>query len=167
MMQSEIEILPALPIDIPAIQEIVQETWPATYLKIIGQQQLDYMLQLFYSTEALLHQMKQGHLFLIAKQDNRILAFAAYNQEAEKIWKLQKLYALPITQGKGIGSLLIDYIINDLKSRKAACLKLNVNRYNSAKIFYEKLGFEVLAAEDIDIGNGYFMNDYVMQKNVE
>ncbi len=166
-MQTEIKIVPALSDDIPAIQQIVQITWPDTYLKIIGQQQLDYMLQLFYSTEALMKQMEEGHLFLVAKQGHKILAFAAYNQEDEKTWKLQKLYALPDTQGRGIGSMLIDYIINDLKHRNTTRLKLNVNRHNSAKIFYEKLGFKVVLEEDIDIGNGYFMNDYVMQKNVE
>ncbi len=166
-MQTEIKIHPAQQVDIPAVQEIVQITWPATYLKIIGQEQLDYMLQLFYSTEALLHQMKQGHKFIIAKQGNLILAFAAYNQEEEKVWKLQKLYALPNTQGKGIGKMLVDYIIHDLKNNHAVWLKLNVNRHNSAKIFYEKLGFKVVSEEDIEIGNGYFMNDYVMQKNVE
>jgi ribosomal protein S18 acetylase RimI-like enzyme len=53
-----------------------------------------------------------------------------------------------------------------MKTQGATTLQLNVNRNNPAKIFYEKLGFAVLNEEDIDIGNGYFMNDYVMQKMI-
>ncbi|MGZ8545109.1 MAG: GNAT family N-acetyltransferase, partial [Flavisolibacter sp.] len=48
----------------------------------------------------------------------------------------------------------------------ATVLRLNVNRNNSARSFYEKLGFEMIGEEDIDIGNGYFMNDYVMEKKI-
>jgi ribosomal protein S18 acetylase RimI-like enzyme len=39
---------------------------------------------------------------------------------------------------------------------------LNVNRNNKALGFYQKFGFVILREEDIDIGNGYFMNDYIM-----
>ncbi|MEI9808163.1 MAG: hypothetical protein WDO16_09960 [Bacteroidota bacterium] len=41
-----------------------------------------------------------------------------------------------------------------------------MNRSNNAKLFYEKIGFIVIREEDIDIGNGYLMNDYVMEKQV-
>lgn len=46
----------------------------------------------------------------------------------------------------------------------ATVLELNVNRQNKARIFYEKFGFVIVEEKDIPIGNGYFMNDYVMQK---
>lgn len=164
--ESGIEIQQALESDIPVIQQIVQITWPATYLSIVGSEQLDYMLQLFYTKDALLNQMNHGHRFILAKHDDAIPAFASYNQINEDTWKLQKLYALPETQGKGIGRLLIDYIINELRNKNAQWLILNVNRYNSAKSFYEKLGFEVTGVEDVDIGNGYFMNDYVLRKGI-
>jgi hypothetical protein len=39
---------------------------------------------------------------------------------------------------------------------------LNVNKYNKAKFFYEKLGFTITKEEVIDIGNDYVMDDYVM-----
>jgi ribosomal protein S18 acetylase RimI-like enzyme len=40
---------------------------------------------------------------------------------------------------------------------------VNVNRHNKALHFYEKYGFKIIREEDIDIGEGYFMNDYVME----
>lgn len=60
--------------------------------------------------------------------------------------------------------MIIDHVINDISSKDAASLGLNVNRYNKAKGFYERLGFNVIGEENIPIGNGYFMNDYVMEK---
>jgi ribosomal protein S18 acetylase RimI-like enzyme len=57
-------------------------------------------------------------------------------------------------------------LITAIKQKGATSLLLNVNRNNPTKGFYEKLGFTVIKEEDIDIGNGYFMNDYVMEKKV-
>ena len=56
----------------------------------------------------------------------------------------------------------MDYIISQMKHHRATMLELNVNRLNSAINFYKKLGFEIIQEEDIDIGNGFFMNDYVL-----
>lgn len=162
----QVEITTAQQSDITVIQQIVSITWPETYLSIIGQEQLTYMMNLFYTEKALKDQMNDGHHFILAKHAETVCAFASYNQTNEDTWKLQKLYALPDTQGKGLGRSLIDYIIRDIKNKNAQQLLLNVNRYNSAKIFYEKLGFEVTEIEDIDIGNGYYMNDYVLCKKI-
>ena len=152
--------------NIPAIQELVQLTWPVTYGPIIGQAQLDYMMQLIYNTEALKEQMyKKGHQFIVAAEHNVPVGFASYsvkNSDVPTIYRLHKLYIDPVQQGKGIGKILFNFILNDIKPFGATDLELNVNRFNSAKLFYEKIGFKVIAEEDIDIGNGYFMNDYVM-----
>ena len=40
---------------------------------------------------------------------------------------------------------------------------LNVNKYNNAIHFYMKQGFTKVKDEVIDIGNGYVMDDYVME----
>jgi len=57
-------------------------------------------------------------------------------------------------------------LVAAMKIKGASSLQLNVNRNNNAKVFYEKIGFAVIKEEDIDIGNGYLMNDYVMEKKV-
>ena len=44
---------------------------------------------------------------------------------------------------------------------------LNVNRHNYDSIVaYESLGFKKIRKEDNPIGHGYYMNDYVMEKNL-
>jgi diamine N-acetyltransferase len=90
-----------------------------------------------------------------------------YGPLENKIYKLHKLYVLPAEQGKGTGKALIEFIINDIKSKNARALRLNVNRYNNARSFYERLNFKIISTEDIDIGNGFFMNDYIMELKIQ
>jgi GNAT superfamily N-acetyltransferase len=80
-----------------------------------------------------------------------------------KNWKLNKIYILPVQQGKGMGKFIINYIVAAIKPHNAKALQLQVNRSNKAKDFYEKLGFTIIETADFDIGNGYSMNDYVME----
>lgn len=162
----EITIVKASIQDIPKIQHIAYESWPVAYTHIVGKEQIDFMLKLIYSKEALLKQFEENHHFIMANENETTLAFASYNLiTSPGIYKLQKLYALPMQQGKGIGKKLIEFIIEDIKQRGAVSLQLNVNRKNKAISFYEHIGFKIIRQEDIAIGNGFFMNDYVMEKS--
>ena len=150
--------------DIPSIQSITYKTWPVAYGKILSQKQLNYMLDLMYTNEALQEQFKEDHVFYIAELNGQAVGFAAFNcYEKPDVYKLHKLYVLPQAQGSGAGKALLQFVINKVKELKASTLLLNVNRHNTAINFYKKIGFSVLKKEDVDIGNGYFMNDFVMQ----
>jgi ribosomal protein S18 acetylase RimI-like enzyme len=122
------------------------------------------MMEQMYSEDSLLQQMDKGHQFIIINENEKPVGFASYGETVSGIFKLHKIYILPSRQGKGAGRFAIEQIIADILPQGAKTLRLNVNRHNKAKNFYEKLGFEVAATEDIDIGNGFFMNDYVMEK---
>lgn len=150
--------------DIEAIQTITQLVWPATYTHIIGNEQIEYMLNKFYATDALSKQMtEERHNFLIAQEEDSAVGFAAWSEIAYGVAKLHKLYVLTDVQGKGIGKQLIATIKEQCKLASISQLILNVNRYNKPAIeFYRKYGFEIIKTEDIDIGNGYFMNDYIL-----
>ena len=148
---------------IPTIQNIASITWPVAYGEILSPQQLDYMMELIYSKTALQKQIEKGDEFIIACNDEQPVAFASYSPKENnlQIFNLHKIYILPNQRGKGIGKLLIKYIAAAIKP--CSILQLNVNRLNKALYFYQKLGFKITGEEDIDIGNGYFMNDYVME----
>jgi ribosomal protein S18 acetylase RimI-like enzyme len=73
---------------------------------------------------------------------------------------------LPECQGTGAGKILMDEVIKRTADAGNKSLLLNVNRDNPALGFYKKKGFEIIKTEDIDIGNGYFMNDYVMELKI-
>jgi len=152
--------------DVPVIHKLAHTIWPHTFSEILSAQQIDYMLQLIYSETSLQEQMNEGHQFLLAEENSIPIAYADYSLLKNDIYKLNKIYVLPQQQGKGIGKLLIDFIIQRIKKENASVLLLNVNRHNKAKGMYERLGFTVIGEEDIDIGKGYFMNDFIMQKKL-
>ena len=57
---------------------------------------------------------------------------------------------------------MIDEVIKIAKNNQQKGVFLNVNKYNKAQFFYQKLGFIITKEEVIDIGNNYIMDDYVM-----
>jgi diamine N-acetyltransferase len=150
--------------DIPLIRQLTFAIWPQTYSHMISQQQIDYMLEMMYSPAVLQKQIEEdGCTFIIVYEDGEPVAFASFNETESQIWKLNKIYILPSQQGKGTGKFIINYIVDEIKAKAAKSLQLQVNRQNKAKDFYEKLGFKIINTADFDIGNGYFMNDYVME----
>jgi RsiW-degrading membrane proteinase PrsW (M82 family)/ribosomal protein S18 acetylase RimI-like enzyme len=156
----------AFPHDIPLIRDMAFKIWPVTYGGILTNDQLDYMLGLLYSEKRLEEDMQKGIQFAMLYDGVQPIGFASIGMTEPQIYKLHKIYVLPSYQGKGAGKFIINELINVIKQKGATTLLLNVNRNNPAISFYEKLGFTVIREEDVDIGNGYFMNDYVMEKKV-
>jgi ribosomal protein S18 acetylase RimI-like enzyme len=153
--------------DLTTVEQLAREIWPVTYEGIVPTEHLTYMLDLFYNNAALRDQLlNQHHIFLMVESAGKPVAFASYSTIAPGVSKLQKIYVHPDTQGLGIGKQLIDYIVRDLQSKQVHTLRLNVNRYNKARFFYVKLGFVIVKEEDVDLGNGVFMIDYVMEKKL-
>lgn len=160
-----IEIKKAEINDLAIISKLAYEIWPIAYGKIVKKDQLEYMLDMMYSISSLEHQYKTlKHHFILVFENKTPVAFASFSpHEDSMVYHLNKIYVLPGQQGKNIGREMIRYVSEEIKKEGATCLQLNVNRYNTALHFYEKQGFKIIRNEDIDIGNGYFMNDYVME----
>jgi diamine N-acetyltransferase len=163
-----IEIIEGNEGDIPAIVQMAEKTWRATYVKILTPEEMDYMLTTIYGREALKKVMQNGsQKFLLLKDGNGSQGFVAFGPRKEDpgIFKVHKLYVLPSNQGKGYGTLLIEEVKSRMRLMGVATLDLNVNRHNPAKEFYGKLGFEIIGEEDVPIGP-FFMNDYVMRLKI-
>ena len=159
------EIKKASTADIDLIRELTFKVWPQTYAAIISKEQIDFMLEMMYSVASLTKQMtEEGCQFEIIYENDIAVGFASFSEIENRIWKLHKIYILSNQQGKGTGRFLLDYILNFIRENGATALRLQVNRHNKAKEFYEKLGFAVIEVADFEIGNGFFMNDYVMEK---
>ena len=153
--------------DIPLIRELTFRVWPQTYAAILSQEQIDYMLEMMYSTNSLEKQMTAGGCqFIMVYENGNPVGFASYNEEEPKRWKLNKIYILQNQQGKGTGKFVINHIIDEIKKQNGTSLFLQVNKHNNAKTFYERLGFAEVDFINLDIGNGYFMNDYIMEKQL-
>ena len=167
-MDESLSIRPGDLDDINIIGFLAQQIWPETYGEILTGEQLQYMLNLFYSPASLRRQMLDDkHQFLIVEEGEEPIGFAAWSGTAEPgVFKLHKLYVLPGRQGKGLGRGMLQYIYQVIRPQGARTLLLNVNRWNKARQFYERMGFAVIKEEDVPIGRGYFMNDYVMEVSV-
>lgn len=155
--------------DIEKIQEIAHITWPVTYGEILTAAQLNYMLEMIYSKEALLKQIEnKEQLFYLILDTNSTIGFIGieHNYKNEAVTKIHKIYLLPETQGKGYGKIVFEEIEKMASENHSKELLLNVNRFNTALNFYKKLGFEIKETVDIEIGNGYLMEDYVMGKEI-
>jgi GNAT superfamily N-acetyltransferase len=155
--------------DVETILNIAEKTWWATYSPILEKEQISFMLGEIYSVEKISSQLKTNtQTYLILIEDGKPVAFAGYSprEEDPDIYKLHKLYCLPETQGKGYGKILINEVAKKTLEAGRHTLDLNVNRYNKAKNFYEKMGFSIAYEEDIPIGP-YWMNDYVMRKELK
>jgi diamine N-acetyltransferase len=158
------EIRNATAEDIPLIRELTYKVWPQTYAAVLSQEQIDYMLEMMYSPASLEKQMNDGAQFIFVYDSTEPVGFASYQETEPSIYKLHKIYVLPSQQGKGTGRFVIDHIIAEIKNKNAKALQLQVNRNNKAKSFYERLGFVAIKEIKLDIGNGFFMDDYIMEK---
>ncbi len=151
--------------DLEIIREIAYKTWPDTYNEMVGEAQVNYMLDKMYNKGVLLEQLMAGCIFLIAENESKPIGFMSFdNINPEKaIYKLHKLYLLPEAHGKGLGKIMMNEVYNHVIKLGGKTLQLNVNKKNKALDFYEKLGFIKKEAVTIDIGNGFVMDDYVME----
>ena len=156
----------ATEIELPILESLALEIWPHTYSDIITKEQMDFMLNWMYSTETLSKQLKAGHEFYILRKDSRDIGFLAIEQESTEL-KVNKVYVLPSLQGIGAGKQLMHKAIERAKAKQCSNIFLQVNRANTAKFFYDKLGFTIRREEKFDIGHGFFMDDYIMELKVE
>ncbi len=149
--------------DIPTIIDIQEKTWEPTYRDILSKEQIDFMFEKIYSPESLADQMRSGQQFMVLLSDQIPVGFSSVSEEKPGKFKLHKIYVLPATQGTGAGKYLLQETESFVRSVGGTVLSLNVNRYNKAKSFYEKMGFLVVDEQDIPIGP-YWMNDYILEK---
>lgn len=150
------------------IEMIIRLAWivfPHTYKEILSPEQMEYMMDWMYSPENLHKQMTEdGHIYYLAFEGDEPAGYLSIQPEGEHTYHLQKIYVLPSFQGKKLGKLLFEQAIKAIKElHPEPCqMRLNVNRQNKALTFYEKMGMKKVDEGDFHIGNGYYMNDYIM-----
>lgn len=155
--------------DLNVVRDIAYKTWPDTYGEIVSAAQIDYMLGSLYCVETLSANVtEKNHHFLLVKEGHNYLGFASYEHHynAGPVTKIHKIYILPEAQGKGVGKMLINKVVDLVKEAGIEKLRLNVNRHNKAISFYRKLDFAIVAEEVIPLDHGYVMDDYIMEKQI-
>ena len=130
------------------------------YDPIIGKEQNDYMLDMFQSVEAVTEQLSHGYNYYFAKNDGTNAGFLAYYPREGALY-LSKLYLYKDQRGKGFSRVMLEFLKEKAKELGLNRIELNVNKNNPTKYIYERLGFTVAREEKNDIGNGFYMDDFV------
>lgn len=135
------------------------------YDPILGKEQNDYMLKKFQSYDAIRGQLEQGYRYYFVGDKAHRLGFMAFYPRGEAMY-LSKLYLYKNERGKGYSRRMIDFVAAEARAEGLSAIELNVNRFNGSVDIYEKLGFTRIRSEKIDIGSGYYMDDYVYSMSV-
>lgn len=153
--------------DLTSVAAVADETWRGHYPGILTDAQIDYMLARGYAREALAAFVVEPRSGIaLAERGGELLGFAAWlPADARDALKLDKLYVRPFHHGAGVGTALVDHVADVARADGCARLVLNVNRRNDASIrWYERRGFVVRGRGDFPIGNGFVMEDFIMEK---
>ncbi len=149
------------------IEDLAKVIWPVSFKKMISSAQIKYMLDWMYKQEKLKENYRNGHRYAIFTENNNSIGFISYETKTNKSTvRIHKLYVHPLIQKKGIGKKLLDYTVKKARNKNMFYVDLFVNRTNPAVLFYKHLGFTIEEEIDLDIGNGYFMNDYRMKLKI-
>ena len=164
MHEPRAELSPLTVADVDAVSALARTVWQATYPVLISQAQIDAMLADRYAAERIRAQLDDPrHAWRVARKDHALAGFAHAVLDASGC-KLDKLYVHPAHQRRGIGTALIRWVVDWARAQQACRLWLQVNRGNTQAIrAYEKVGFRIIESRVFDIGNGFVMDDHVME----
>jgi len=152
-------------VDIQTIEKLAHKIWNAHYVPIIGQNQVDFMLEKFQSFDAITSQIKNGYdYFLISDAKNAVGYLCLVYDDSKKKLMISKIYIDAQKRGAGFGQQLIDFTIHLAQEKKMKIIWLTVNKNNSNSIkWYQKLNFKITNEVVMDIGNNFVMDDYIME----
>lgn len=162
-----LEIIEANSDDYNLLNKLAKQVWEPTYGKLLSSQQLEYMFEMMYSVENIRKQIEEEkNVFFIAYSEGTPVGYASVGKYANSIYKLHKLYIVPEMQKTGVGYFLLQKVVLHVLSKEEGNpkLRLNVNRENTkAQSFYFRQGFEIIEEGDFEIGNGFYMKDFIME----
>lgn len=164
-----IQIRQATSDDIHLIRQLAQQVFYFTYVPLQPKEKVDFLFKLMYSESSLKEQMeKKNHKFLLANDETGHLGYASYetNYKNPGKTKIHKIYIMPAAQGKGVGKELVNHMGSIARQNKNTIVLLDVYRHNPAVQFYEKMGFKKVGEQITEVGNGFVMDDLVMEKNI-
>lgn len=155
--------------DLPEIAELASKIWWDFYTPLLSDAQIRYMLERFYSEASLIRQTREGQHYFFIMHEMEKIGFVSFSQTGSHDFFIHKLYILTSEQRKKAGSSVISILEEMFCKRTDHApyrIRLTVNRQNYTSVnFYFRNGFTIEKVEDIDIGEGYFMNDFIMVRH--
>ena len=151
---------------IDIIESLAREIWTEYYDPIIGKQQVDYMLARYQSKQAINEQIASGTLYFLIKVGLAFIGYFAVQPRGDELF-LSKIYLRSNHRARGYGKQAVQFVETLARERGLRKVALTVNKNNTGAIrAYEKIGFRNVGSLVQDIGGGFIMDDYAMEKNV-
>ena len=157
-----------MPEQIELVAKIAEPIWHETYEPIIGRDAVEYMIDKFQSVEAIKQQLaNEGYVYYLICTDGEAVGFTGLVPHKEGKMFLSKLYVSRGHRGEGIPRAAFEFIAELCKKEGLDKVYLTVNKKNFHAIeVYKHYGFYEIDAVVADIGCGYVMDDYILQKDI-
>lgn len=147
--------------DIASLANII---WREHYTPIIGVKQVDYMIENFQSAGAMYVQFIDGYEYYMIYHQNELIGYISVKKQKDSLF-LSKIYIAKEFRGQGFGKQAMDFVSSWAIQLKCKSVSLGVNRFNTNSIeAYKKMGFKIVGEMITDIGKGFVMDDYKMEK---
>jgi len=140
-------VRPARTTDVEAVQAVAGLAWRDAYTGLLRVETIDAFLERAYTRDRLERRISQ-HAFLVAEEDERVVAFADAMEEPDRV-KLAAIYALPALHGLGVGTRLLDALRARFVRRPFSANVVAGNR--KGEVFYERRGFVPGEAFEVDL----------------
>jgi len=148
------------------VESLARDIWTEHYASIIGKEQVAYMLSRFQSKEAISEQISSGMLYFLMQEDNEFIGYFAVQQKGLALF-LSKIYVKLSKRRRGYGRKAVHFAEALAKDKFLTKIVLTVNKNNVNTIMaYEKIGFKNSGSLIQDIGSGFVMDDFTMEKTV-
>lgn len=148
---------------IQEVASLASIIWHDHFTPIIGIQQVEYMLDKFQSFHALQTQLHDGYEYYQMFDNTVFCGYCGIHPENQKLF-LSKLYIKKECRGRHLATRAFHFLIELCKERKLTSIWLTCNKHNNDTLaIYTHLGFEIIDTQEADIGNGYIMDDYIME----
>jgi GNAT superfamily N-acetyltransferase len=152
--------------DITLVEMLATKIWQEHYPQIIGREQVDYMLAKYQSPPAIKRQIKDGASYYLLFDNNHPVGYFSYHFEQDALF-LSKIYVIKEVRGNGVGAKAMETIAEKALEQSVDKIRLAVNKFNSETLeVYKRLGFKTVDSVEKDIGAGFIMDDYIMEKSL-
>ena len=169
-MSDDVRLEPLTPAEFPTVARLGEAIWRSHYTPIIGAAQVEYMLASRYTSEKLSRYLDSDERWLqLLKLSGEPVGYCSYARtDRPDELKLEQLYLLPQHKGKGLGGFMLRHVEAEGRRLGFRVLMLTVNKNNTDSIaIYKKTGWTLRGEIVIDIGHGFVMDDYVMEKRLD
>ena len=169
-MTSKAILTPLVRSDFDIVAALARQIWLAHFSSIITRAQIDYMLDGRFTPANLQRYLDAPDRWMhILRLDGQAVGYCSYSLTTmPREMKLEQLYLLPALHGRGLGRRMLEHVETHSKQLGCETLMLTVNKRNTtASNVYVHSGFKIRGEVVIDIGHGYVMDDFVMEKKLD